>query len=128
MSPALFDTTILIAHLRGDERATQLISSAVAAGAAHASVLSRTELEGGMRSGERTTVARLFSALEMATVTDAIAARGGEHLRRFRRSHSGIDVVDYLLAATAEHLGAELMTFNVRHFPMFPLLQSPFPP
>ena len=128
MSTALFDTTILIAHLRGDERATQLITSAVSTGVAHASVLSRTELEGGMRSGERASVARLFSALEMEPVSDAIAGRSAEHLRQFRRSHSNIDIVDYVIAATAEHLGAELKTFNVRHFPMFPGLQPPFPP
>ncbi len=128
MSTALFDTTILIAHLRGDERATQLITSAVSTGVAHASVLSRTELEGGMRSGERASVARLFSALKIEPVSDAIAGRSGEHLRQFRRSHSNIDIVDYVIAATAEHLGAQLITFNVRHFPMFPDLQPPFPP
>ena len=96
--------------------------------AAHASVLSRTELESGMRSGERASVARLFSALAMEPVTDAIAGRSAEHLRKFRRSHSNIDIVDYVIAATAEHLGAKLITFNVRHFPMFPDLQPPFPP
>ena len=127
MTATLFDTTILISHLRGDPRATQLISVAAKAGSAIASVLSRTELEGGMRSTERASVARLFSGLDLEPVSDAIATRGGEHLRRFRRSHSGIDVVDYLIAATAEHLGAELMTLNVRHFPMFPDLRPPFP-
>ena len=128
MTAALFDTTMLIAHLRGDGRATHLITRAVTVGAAHASVLSRTELEGGMRSGERASVARLFSALAMEPVTDAIAGRSAEHLRKFRRSHSNIDIVDYVIAATAEHLGAKLITFNVRHFPMFPDLQPPFPP
>ncbi len=30
------------------------------------------------------------------------------------------------IAATAEHLGAELATLNVRHFPMFGDLGLPF--
>jgi predicted nucleic acid-binding protein len=40
--------------------------------------------------------------------------------------HTGIDVVDYVIAATAEELGAELMTLNVRHFPMFAALRPAF--
>lgn len=32
--------------------------------------------------------------------------------------HSGIDDADYLIAATAISLEADLLTTNVRHFPM----------
>ena len=42
------------------------------------------------------------------------------------RGHSGIDSVNYLLAATAMLLGAPLLTRNVRHFPMLPELSSPY--
>ena len=122
----LFDSTVLIAHLRGDRRATDLIRGALADGGAFASVLSRTEIEGGMRSAERAPVGRLFTGLELVPVTDAIAARAGEHLRKYRRSHSGIDIVDYLLAATAEHLGTPFATLNVRHFPMIKALRPAF--
>jgi predicted nucleic acid-binding protein len=38
--------------------------------------------------------------------------------RHHRDSYSGIDDVDYLIAATALVLDAELITTNVRHFPM----------
>jgi hypothetical protein len=38
--------------------------------------------------------------------------------RRYRTSHSGIEDIDYLIAATALVLDAELLTTNVRHFPM----------
>jgi predicted nucleic acid-binding protein len=43
----LFDSTILIAHLRGDDRATALLLDASREGAL-ASVVSRAEIEGGM--------------------------------------------------------------------------------
>ena len=122
----LFDSTVLIAHLRGQPEATRLLRAAVADNEAAASVLSRVEIEGGMRSGERTNVARLFSALHLESVSDAIAARAGGLLRKYRRSYSSIDLVDYVIAATAEELGAELMTLNVRHFPMFDDLQPAF--
>lgn len=43
-----------------------------------------------------------------------------------RSSHRGIDDVDYLIAATAIVVDADLLTTNVRHFPMFPDLQPPY--
>jgi len=114
----LFDTSVLIAHLRGDERATQLLLSVPTIDRL-TSVLARVEIEGGMRSGERASVGGLLDGMRLVPVTDAIARRAGEHLRRFRRSHSGIDLVDYVVAATAEAYDAPLMTLNIRHFPMF---------
>lgn len=122
----LFDSTVLIAHLRGESHATRLLRTAVEHDRAVASVLCRTEIEGGMRTAERSAVARLWSAVELIPVTEPIATRAGEHLRKYRRSHSGIDIVDYVIAATAEHLGAGLLTLNVRHFPMMPRLRSAF--
>ncbi len=121
----LFDSTILIAHLRGDERATRLLVDAVD-GVALASVISRTEIEGGMRSGERAEVARLFDGLNLVPVTDAVARRAGAHLRAHRRSHPGVDVADYLIAASAEEAGATLVTLNVEHFPMFKEMRPPW--
>jgi len=114
----LFDTTVLIAHLRGVSAATELLRDAVRRDEAACSVLSRMEIEGGMRAGGRSEVSRLFSALRLEPVTDLIARRAGEHLRAHRRSHPGIDVVDYVIAATAEVHDAQLLTLNVKHFPM----------
>ena len=126
MTAALFDSSVLIAHLRGDGRATERLRVAVVTDGAFVSVLSRTELEGGMRSAERSSVNRLFAGVAVVPVSDAIAARAGEHLRRFRRSHGGIDIVDYVIAATAEAVDAELVTLNVRHFPMVAKLRAAF--
>ena len=121
----LFDTSVLIAHLRGDARATELLAG-VPNDERLASVLARVEIEGGMRSGERAHVATLISVIRLLPVTDAIARRAAEHLRRYRRSHSGIDLVDYVVAATAELHDAELATLNVRHFPMYKGLRAPW--
>lgn len=71
-----------------------------------------------MRSAERAAVASLFGVVELLPVTDAIAQRAGEYLRQFRRSHQGIDLADYLIAATADVRGAGLATLDVKHFPM----------
>lgn len=47
-------------------------------------------------------------------------------LRAHRRSHPGIDLVDYVIAATAEIHGAELLTLNIKHFPMVHGLKPAF--
>jgi predicted nucleic acid-binding protein len=122
----LADTDVLIAHLRGVERARAWLREARIAGPIAISVVSVTEVTGGMRSAERREVWSLLSSLRGEPVTDIIARRGGELMRRYRRSHTGIGLADYLIAATAEMRGLALATLNVRHFPMFADLQPPF--
>ena len=122
----LFDTSVLIEYLRGSAEAAPIVDAAVVRDDAFASVLSRVEIEGTMRTHERQRVARLFAGFRMEAVSDIIASRAGEYLRQYRRSHVGIGVVDFVIAATADTLGAELVTLNVRHFPMFKGLKPAF--
>lgn len=122
----LFDSNVLIAHLRGVDAATGLLLLAVEEGTAACSVLSRVEIEGGMRSGERHAVRRLFAHMRVEPVTEPIAVRAAEMVRIHRRSHPGVDLVDYVIAATAEIHEAELLTLNVKHFPMLEGLTPAF--
>jgi hypothetical protein len=46
--------------------------------------------------------------------------------RKHRKAHNGIDDADYLIAATTIVCDGELLTTNVRHFPMFPGLAAPY--
>lgn len=123
----LVDTDVLIAHLRGVRAAKDWLRQARAQGRLAVSVISIAEIPGGMRSAERREVWALLSMLRVEPVTELVARRAGEFMRTFRFSHTGIDTPDYLIAATADSLGAELGTLNTRHFPMFPDLQAPFP-
>ncbi len=59
-------------------------------------------------------------------MTDLVARRAGELARRHRRSHSGIGLADYVIAATVDLRGYELGTLNVRHYPMLPNLEPAF--
>jgi predicted nucleic acid-binding protein len=122
----LFDSSVLIDHLRGRPEATELLVARVSEGTALVSVVTRVEIEGGMRSDERHGIRRLFAALTVVPVTDEIAKAAATTLREFRRSHVGIDLIDYVIAATAMELGAELATLNLKHFPMFPNLRAPY--
>jgi predicted nucleic acid-binding protein len=123
----LVDTDVLIAHLRGRDEAKAWLAQARSQGPLMASAVTVTELTGGMRSAERRAVWGLISALRVEPVTELVAVRAGELMRRYRRSHTGIGIADYLIAATAEVRGLELATLNIRHFPMFEQLQPPFP-
>lgn len=90
------------------------------------SVATLTEVVGGMRSAERQPVWRLLSAFRVEAATELVGRRAGELMRRYRRSHDGIGLGDYLIAAAADVNGLELATLNTRHFPMFPSLEAPF--
>ena len=122
----LVDTDVLIAHLRGIEAAREWLRQARERGPLAISAVTVTELAGGMRSTERREVWALLTALRIEPVSEVIARRAGALMRQYRRSHSGIGLADYLIAATAETLGADLATLNLRHFPMFPDLEAPF--
>jgi predicted nucleic acid-binding protein len=124
---ALADTSILVDYLRGVESARELVRSAVERGElVAASTLSRIELSIGMRADERSATDALVAALRWIAVDGAIIERADELARRYGRSHSGIDAVDYCVAASALVHGLELWTLNVRHFPMFDGLRAPW--
>ena len=123
----LVDSDVLIAHLRGEPGARDwMLQARRATGPLATSAVSVVEVAGGMRSQERLEVGRLFASLRTFPANDRIAWRAAELMRTHRRSHIGIGLGDYLVAATAQIEGCELATLNVRHFPMFPGLQPPF--
>lgn len=121
MSLFLVDTDVLVAHLRGVAAARDWLREQRRQGPLSISAVTVTELTGGMRSHERSEVWALLAALHTEPVTELIARQAGRFMREFRRSHSGIGLGDYLIAATAQERGLELATLNTKHFPMFHL-------
>ncbi|HMR47810.1 MAG TPA: type II toxin-antitoxin system VapC family toxin [Arachnia sp.] len=124
----LVDTDVLICHLRGLDAARDWLRRTREKQPLAVSVVTLTELASGMRSAERYDVNRLLSAFRTEPVTESIAREAGRLMREYRRSHSGIGLGDYLIAATALHRGIPLATLNVRHFPMLDDLEAPFVP
>ncbi|MBA2338533.1 MAG: type II toxin-antitoxin system VapC family toxin [Acidimicrobiia bacterium] len=123
----LIDTTVAIDHLRGNESAVQLLRGLIADDErVAASELVRFELLAGVRSDELDELEGFFSAVAWVPVDEGIARSAGLLASRHRQAYGGIDDVDYLIAATALLLGAELLTTNVRHFPMLPDLEPPY--
>ncbi len=123
----LIDTTIAVDHLRGEPAAVDLLAALIDTGEdVVASELVRFELLAGIRDKEVEAFEEFCSAIRWAVVTEDVARVGGRLARRYRRSHSGIGAVDYLIAATAIVIDARLLTTNVRHFPMFTELTAPY--
>ncbi len=123
MSPVL-DTTVLIDVLRGDPSAVDYVLALEEVPTC--SEVTRVEVLRGLRSEERSPAERLCQRLRWIPVDEAVARLAGDMGRRLRRSHTGIGSADLIIAATAEHLGLELATTNVRHFPMFRGLRPPY--
>lgn len=123
----LIDSSVLIDHLRGVEAAQALLADAARRRDELWSLTPvRTEILGGLLPGEEGTTLRLLELLRWQEVTVEVADLAALYRRRFGRSHGGIDLVDYLLAAAAEILGARLVTLNVRDFPMLPGLEPAY--
>lgn len=120
----LLDTDIVIDYLRGipeavtylEDRAETLLLSSITV----------AELFAGVREGkERTALHTFLGAFEIVAVDREIAQRGGLFRREHGRSH-GVGLADALIAATALHTDAELVTLNVKHFPMVVDVKSPY--
>lgn len=120
----VLDTSVLVDHLRASTPASEYLAGLE--GRPACSEISRIEVLQGLRSAERQAAARLFALIEWVPVTEAIAQRAGELGRKWRRSHPGIGVADLAIAATAEQLDATLATQNLKHFPMFKSLRTPY--
>ncbi|MDQ2939366.1 MAG: type II toxin-antitoxin system VapC family toxin [Actinomycetota bacterium] len=127
MTPILLDTDVLIDYLRDAPAAVRLLDPRIVAGEpVAASVISKAEVLAGMRTSEEERTVRTLGSLALLAVNDAIATRAGALARHYRSSHPGIGLADYLIAATAVLLNAELWTQNPRHFPMFGGLEPPY--
>lgn len=123
----LLDTSVAIDHLRGRRSAVDLLSRLVdAEEPVVASEVVRFELIAGMRDAQVEALEQFFSALSWVSVDEGISRTAGSLARRHRGADSGIDDADYLIAATALVLDAELLTTNVRHFPMLAGLRSAY--
>lgn len=123
----LLDTTVAIDHLRGEQAAVDLLRGLVENDeTVAASEIVRFELAAGVRDDELPALEQFFSAVSWVAVGEDVARAAGELARKHRRASSGIDDADYLIAATALLLEADLLTTNVRHFPMLPGLQPPY--
>ena len=123
----LLDTNVIIDHLRGHESARALIKEN--SDFIVLSTINVAELYAGVRGnedGEEQLLLKNFLSLyKCVPVSSNIARLGGLYRREFGRSH-GVSLTDALIAATVTMIDADLLTLNIKHFPMFPNLEPPY--
>ncbi len=122
----LADTSILIDLLRGERAAAEVLRDAREGGPLQASEVTRLEVLAGMRAREEEATRALFSAFVWHPVGELVAEAAGNLGREWLPRNRGIDSADLAIAATALELGIPLLTRNVKHFPMFAALASPY--
>ena len=120
----VLDTTVLVDHLRAIPPAVAYVASLSEQPAC--SEATRIELITGLRSPQRHAASTLFTLIEWIPIDEQIAHRAGDLGRSYRASHQGIDLADLAVAATAQHLGTQVATTNLKHFPMFAGLRAPY--
>ena len=116
----LIDTDIAIDHFHGNPAAFEYFTQTLVEGETLAmSVVSLTEILAGMRAGEQERTEKLFNLFVIVDVDvdEQIAHKAGEYLNEYRQKHH-MELADALIAASAFVVGAELITRNVKHYPM----------
>jgi predicted nucleic acid-binding protein len=124
--PTLIDSDVLIDILHRDARAVEFLLRVRRAGVVMSVTPVRTEVLGGVGSGDVRRTMGILGLVQWMDVTVEMADVAAGLARRHRPAHSGIGVVDYLLAAAAIEVDGIVATRNIRHFPMFPGLQPPY--
>lgn len=112
MAKYLTDTTVLIDHLRGNEKAFSFLRHSLPA-VSHVTV---AELIQGVK-GKRGLLAveQALEDLELIQISGVISSRTISLMKEFFLSHN-LQFLDALIAATAIEENLTLITANVKHF------------
>jgi predicted nucleic acid-binding protein len=120
----LLDTDILIEYIRDRSQAIEYVDNLE--GDLLVSTITVAELYAGARNhAEEQLLDEFFSVMHFIPVDQTIAKQGGLYRQQYGKSH-GTGIMDALIAATAEIMQSQLITFNRRHFPMITNLQVPY--
>lgn len=125
MANYLLDSDVLIWILRGRKDSIDLIDELSDGGAPACSVISRYEVEVGMRKKELQSTQKLLNGLAELPVSSAIASLGAKIVREYKIKGQIISPFDAIIAATCIVNDLALVTYNPKHFPMPELRKYP---
>ena len=120
----MIDTDVLIEYLRGSDRAAKFLEGLE--GDLIISAISVAELFSGVKGSEEMDALDQFMlAFQTIPIDDRLARQAGLIRQEYHPSH-GVGLADALIAATALEEGAELFTFNRRHYPSVEDVSLPY--
>lgn len=122
----LLDSNILIDFFKKKERATTLVNTYLKEGPVVTSALCVAELRMGWNDEEAAFyLPRFYKLFGIEPITKEIAELAGALRRESQRTGRTLPTIDTLIAATALHLDATLITNNVKDFPIPSLKLAP---
>lgn len=122
----LIDTDVLVDYLRGLDQSSVFLEKEVVKSICMISSITLAELYAEVREGkERQVLEGFLRAFEVIALNGDIARTGGLYRRDYGKSH-GVRLADAIIAATAEHSDARLVTLNKKHYPMLKDVLVPY--
>lgn len=122
MADFLFDSGILILHLRNQSGYPELTDRLTDEADVYISAMTRFEIVRGMKDRELAFTFALLNSLEPLDVTSEIADQAGELIRSWKSRGVTLGDADAIIAATALNNSLALITTNAKHFPMSDLV------
>jgi predicted nucleic acid-binding protein len=115
---AYIDSDVLIWHLRGNQKALDLIRQLrdIDKFELWIGAMQRAEIVFFMRPDEESATELFLSQFSTASVDQSIIDQAGKLFRQWNPSH-GIDINDAILAATAMQAGGKIYCLNTKHYP-----------
>ena len=118
MKKILFDSDVLIEHVRGNEEVRRRLHELLDVGALLAyTPVTLAEIYRGMRSNEREKTETMLGVMECLEINQNIGKRAGEYMKAYAKTHQ-LELPDALIAASAVIHRFSLCTFNWKHYPM----------
>lgn len=119
MQTYLFDSDVIINHLRRRVPLRAYVGELKSVARYGCSTIVVAEVYAGMRPAEEPATRELMEGLVHFPVTSAVAEKAAELKRHLGRAGQTIALDDCLIAATALLEKATLVTGNTKHYPMW---------
>lgn len=114
----LLDTDIVIWVLRGEKKYVNLLQEIKQHQPLSISAITVAEVYKNTFPAEILRTEMLLNELYTWEVNQWIARRAGFYWQQFSKKYKNLHILDCIIAATAKEHDLQLMTLNVRHFPM----------
>lgn len=114
----LIDTDILIWVLRGNEKYEKLLQNLKDKEALSISTVTITEIYKNIFPSEFVKTESLLNELQTWDITPAIAKQAGLYWQEFVKHLKNLNLMDCLIAGTANVNDLTLVSLNMKHFPM----------
>ena len=117
MGKFLLDTDIIIWHLRGQEKVTELLKDLEKFSVPACSALSVLEVQVGVKKGEEEKTDRFLRSLKILDVNWEIANKAAHLISEYKTKGITVDIPDAIIASTCILYDLVLVTFNTKHYP-----------